>query len=369
MGRAGSVAVLVVLGVASVAAAKPLEPACVCSHMIVVPERDAVVPQNAKLWVLDPTQLTVRLEGGGMVRNLELAWDPAVHAMAFTPQLTPGHYHFHSNYFDTTFDVRSGLDAIGPDVPAINGVSIVSGPGNAIALLSIQGRFDADTALVRVTIATNPPQIITTLPSRLDLCETGLSARPGLVQVTIEALDVAGNASLPVTIPVEVAAPDRGAPPSCHERFTCGLGNLGAAIGRGLLSLILFVGALAVRYARRRPLASAPAIVSLLVADELARGVRLRGALVMTAMVVLTPVAWAAYGAIALIGPCWVLVCLGEVVDASRIVRLVDAPNAIATIGGRELVVRSGTHKTTLVVTDRALRRASAAAVPAAKEV
>jgi hypothetical protein len=368
MGPAGSVAVLVVASVASVATAEPLEPACVCSYMVVVPGPGAVVPRNAKLWVLDPTHMTAQLEGGGMVRDVEPTWDRFTHAMVFAPQLTPGHYHFHSNYFDTTFDVRDAVDTIGPRVPAVSSVSIVSGPGDAIALLSIHGHFDADTALVRVTIATNPPQIFTTVPSRLDLCETGLVARPGRVPVTVEALDVAGNPSLPVTIPVMVAA-THAVPPTCHEHLTCGLGTLGTAIGRGLLSFLVFIFALAVRYARRRPLASAPKTVSLLVADQLARTVRLRGVLVMTAMVVLTPVAWAAYGPFALIGPCWVLVCFGEVVDASRIARLVDEPNAIATIGGRELMVRAGTRKTTLVVTDRAIRRASAAAVPAAKEV
>jgi len=140
---------------------------------------------------------------------------------------------------------------------------------------------------------------------------------------------------------------------------------LGAAVFFGLFISCCVIAV--VRRLNRGTSGEPPVVISLLVAEELARRTRkVDGVMILVALAVLA-VAWAAIGEWSCIAGVWVVIRFGDYAVAHRALAILELPRVVAELYGTNLVVRGDGKQSAVMLTRRAIRRAKQAAVPTAK--
>ena len=140
---------------------------------------------------------------------------------------------------------------------------------------------------------------------------------------------------------------------------------VGAAVFLGLFISCCVIALL--RRLGRGTSGEPPVVISLLVAEELARRARKVDGLMILVALAVVGIAWAAIGEWASVAGIWVLIRFGDYVVAHRALAMLELPRVVAELYGTNLVVRSEGKQSAVMLTRRAIRRGKLAAVPAAK--
>lgn len=229
--------------VAQVGEAQAKRIACSCPAEITLPAvRASDLPSNTQLW------------------TLPAAADTAVRSMTMNPSPFTG-----------------APDDTAPDAPHDVFVSVISSQFAApapIDAISMFGQYAPDTAIIHVEIRDrNGTHQLWTTPERRYLCFPGLALEPGRLDITIYALDLAGNASSPFHTTTEtsfIAPADRDE--TCIEHREHHRGHGFEILGLLLLWLFFVVGWIAYLVGRRAVARRAPAEdVPVLAAEEVVR--------------------------------------------------------------------------------------------------
>ena len=374
MGRCGVVA-LVVLAIAGSAAATPLREPCDCKEETrPVPRDGAVVPRNAKLWVLDQAYDSVQIQRVDSARHdaIPAEWDPKLGASVYTPtSLVPGRYAVSYERIPAgTFEVVDEIDTTPPARPELDRATLeIDAPRGRVDHLSVVGRFDRrDTAVIRITLDDGEShQILATTLDRLELCEPPLKTSAKSVRLTVEAIDYAGNVSPATTL--ELATTPSSGLPCIDHHYGCGLGAAaGLLVGFILLMFVLCATAIAVfRRIHRGTSGEPPILVPNLVATALAKHARTRDGVVLVIVIGAVVAALSFFGEWASVGGVWALIRFSDYIVASRALALLDNGLAIAELYGTNLVVRHAGKQSAVLLSRGEIRDAHRAAVPTAK--
>ena len=352
-------------------------PRCECASSFALPERGSIAPTNARIWVFDAPAIQGRLTSGTDTINLD-GTPTGERVVSFTPTLAPGAtYTFESEVASTAFTTGNGPDLVAPASPVVTSVSIDIGEvrrdgRGSITRMIFDGTFPADAPLVRITIEDTFGKVVfITTPSRHDLCDPALWVAPGKATVSFAALDLAGNESPAVTLPIEVVAKvSRLGPCSEGPRQQCSTGAmgafmLGAVIVGGLAGMVLIFVWRRVRGPRLD--SRARESLSLLVAEHLARGARFRDGLATAIILAAIVGCWLDDARSAIFGVVGAIVFLAGFATAARALHLIELPSASAELRGSRMIVRSGSTSATINITSRGLARARRAAVPTSR--
>jgi hypothetical protein len=342
-------------------------------------------------------------------------------------------YRFHSVAYGpaTRFTTGASDDHVPPARPELRALSITASEQatgiEPVVQIVLDAAFDPGAALLhftfnvdepgqRLAIRHRPRSVVTTLDGWRTLgrpaCGTTLMFAPGdRVVVSIRAIDLAGNMSLPVIREVTVeravstvtacaltSARASESPSQAAYRHRCGSGGVYLLLSLGIcvilagcVACVLGYLMMCFRRAREAHLAI-PESVSLLVAERLARGVQRRGGVLAAVGIVGVPLLVAMnVGPLAIVST--IVGCIGlrgfvlargvlhlienaaRVGGASPAVAPVDASAAAAPAGrtlapvaaevvGLTVIVRSVADEARLEVTPRALAAARRHAVP-----
>jgi len=263
------VALGVVVALAGTAVAKRSPPDCACAQHVVLPRPGAVdVPTNARLWTFGAGPAVIT------------APDQPIQSYTLEPFT-----HYNLSNGQTSFTTGSGPDTAAPVEPGIGGVTIEVTPDGRVETFELSGKFDADTAVVQIELAGNVNRLTIYTPvDRLSLCDPQFDLTPGEYTVTVTALDLAGNESIPATLRA-TTTPTRSyvhcVSPRDRRRSTGFVGVLvlapfGLALGTALL---LLTAARARRAARARASREPFALPA---TEHLARALRLHALFVLT---------------------------------------------------------------------------------------
>ena len=110
-----------------------------------------------------------------------------------------------------------------------------------------------------------------------------------------------------------------------------------------------------------------PIVISMVLAEALARRARSRDGLVAFVVVLAGFAAYALYGNWVVVGSVWILLCIGDYWVAARAVTLLEQPHAVAELYGTNLVVRADDHTSAILLSRRAIKRAKREALPSAR--
>jgi hypothetical protein len=222
-----------------------------------------------------------------------------------------------------------------------------------------------DTAFLEITIidltGDAPTQILFVEPGPRGSCDLPIPVK-GVVLALVEDFDRAGNPS-----------PSRYAATTVVEGYSyrrgCGLGATVMAAFEwffviGLFAIISFVAIM--RRIRRGTNGEAPIVISLVLAETLARGARSRDGIVAALATAAGIVAWTMYGNWVVIGSVWILLCIGDYWVATHAVSILERPDAVAELYGTNLVVRAEDHTSAILLSRYAIKRAKRDALPRA---
>jgi hypothetical protein len=349
--------VLVLVCIATPAAAFRIRnkvPSECVRHGQLLPERGAVdVPTNTRSWVVDGASTT-----STPVQGLQ------PHQLYEGPDAPAGF-----------FTTGAGPDLEPPATPRIGMVAITVSHGAAfergnVAHLRISGSFDADTAVIRLRFLDRrgTATYYTTSMWR-SVCNPGFLLTTGPVLVEVVAIDLAGNESAPAVVVATAASEDE--PPSEHDHAAPPRhhGLLLVFAGLGMLLPIAAAGWAIARTKRRD--AAAYEAMPLAGADELARTVRLRSAII----VVGTMMVAATFGRGEMLFPGLLLVpSLVWLVLVSAVrwwvagiaLALLRRDGAHVSVRHDQLEVMAGDKRATLCAPVRLVRRAREHAIPRA---
>jgi hypothetical protein len=209
-------ALMVVMGMATSAHAIKVPP-CSCPARVVLPERSPLditaVPTNAKVWILE--------DGLGAVhRPTRVPPDDLLSVRVIDHERGP-HAHVRDDKLGIDFVTLEQRDDTPPTAPADVTISLVADAFGHVTTLKLFGRFDADTALVRVDIRDSLGVVShLTTPDRLFLCAPGFLVMDDSVSVEVHALDIAGNESAPFVTTTEIAHSTKAESPCSEHRST-----------------------------------------------------------------------------------------------------------------------------------------------------
>ena len=234
-----------------------------------------------------------------------------------------------------------------------------------VATLGAMTASFTDTAWLRLTLidltGDKPTQIVYVEPGPRGGCDLPIAVS-GVVLALVEDLDHNGNAS-----------PSRYTAATVVEGFSyrrgCGLGATVMAAFEwffviGLFAIISFVAIM--RRIRRGTNGEAPIVISLVLAETLARRARSRDGIVALVVTTAGVVAWTMYGNWVVIGSVWILLCIGDYWVATHAVSILERPNAVAELYGTNLVVRAEDHTSAILLSRHAIKSAKRDALPRA---
>lgn len=331
----------------------------------VAPAAGAVVPRNAKIWITGRSDVAPTIGGVAVAVG---GYDENTGVTRFTPQtLDTGPKHIYAMYRDEVITVEDRFDLTPPAAPRDVVPRVTIEPGTErVDRFVLQAVFDPETALVRITVegGNHPAKTITTTPQHLDLCRTGFEAGAGDVAITVQALDVAGNASPPVTVHAVARIAMRAE--HSDDGYRCGLGPMMIFWAKALLALIAAVIGLVVAVHRRVGASKRSTAVSSLVAEALVRRARtIDGVMVVVAIATLVA-ARTYYGGLGNMAAIWVVIRFRDYAVASRAIALIEQPLAAAELDHRNLIVSAAGKRAPVLLSRGLIRRAKLAAVPAA---
>ncbi|HEX7699912.1 MAG TPA: hypothetical protein VF403_04295, partial [Kofleriaceae bacterium] len=202
-----------------------------------------------------------------------------------------------------------------------------------VATLGAMTASFTDTAWLKTTIidltGDAPTQILYVEPGPRGGCDLPIRVE-GVVLALVEDLDRAGNASPSRYTATTVVEGD-------SYRRGCGLGATVKAAFEwffviGLFAIISFVAIM--RRIRRGTNGEVPIVISLVLAEILARRARSRDGIVALLVSAAGIVAWTMYGNWVVIGSVWILLCIGDYWVATHAVSILERPHAVAELYG-----------------------------------
>ena len=234
-----------------------------------------------------------------------------------------------------------------------------------VATLGAMTASYTDTAFEKITLidltGDAPTQILYVEPGPRGGCDLPIPVN-GVVLALVEDLDHAGHAS-----------PSRYTATTVVEGYSyrggCGLGATVTAAFEwffviALFAIISFVAIM--RRIRRGTHGEAPIVISLVLAETLARRARSRDGVVAGLVMAAGIVAWTMYGNWVVIGSVWILLCIGDYWVATHAVSILERPHAVAELYGTNLVVRAEDHTSAILLTRHAIKSAKRDALPRA---
>ena len=257
-------------------------------------------------------------------------------------------------------DHQSSGPALPTDVAIDLGVGLSGGHG--VSTLLLTGSFGPTTTRVKITLIDFAGEPLPTAPVVVvDPRDHERCLLPAVFDntlATVEAIDAAGHRGALHTI-------------GASNAFAGGCG-LGATVQAafewffviGLFALISFVAIM--RRIRRGTNGEVPIVISLVLAETLARRARSRDGIVAVLLTAAAIVAWTMYGNWVVIGSVWILLCIGDYGVATYAVSILERPNAVAELYGTNLVVRAEDHTSAILLSRRAIKRAKRDALPRA---
>lgn len=156
---------------------------CTCPGPFTLPERGATgLPTNAKVWIVDAHSYIQRLE----------------------PKLEPNST-FTDDVHGIAFTTGADADTTAPDAPRDISVGIaVDAKTRRLISLSAWGNYPSDAAFIRIHVQDSAGSFeLVTTPRALFLCQSHARIAPGMARVTITAVDIAGNESIPFVTRIE----------------------------------------------------------------------------------------------------------------------------------------------------------------------
>jgi hypothetical protein len=251
-----------------------------------------------------------------------------------------------------------------PPTEAVFGLGAARpGGGREITTIAFSGTFGPSVAHVKLTMLDmsgelTPTQVVVLDPTDSEPCDLDV-AFTGIVVVVIEAIDADGH----------VGWPHFTAARAPTLRAGCGLGATMMAAFEwffviGLFAIISFVAIM--RRIRRGTNGEVPIVISLVLAETLARRARSHDGIVAALAIAGGIVAWTMYGNWVVIGSVWILLCVGDYWVATHAVSILERPQAVAELYGTNLVVRAEDHTSAILLSRRAIKRAKRDALPRA---
>jgi hypothetical protein len=352
---------------AALVATAAAKPACTCRSEVILPRAGATgVPTNARFWDIPASGITSTPDQRIQVYEL------AAHT---TYELSSPHL---------SFTTGEGRDDTPPVDPRIDKVAITLGRTGAggvhpVSVLQIAGTFSSDTAIVRVTLtAPSGTTVLYTTSDQLSICDLALSFAPGNVDVSIMAIDLAGNQSSPVTYNASAMVGDEDVVP-CDERQHHWQGScvpffLFEELGWWVLGTLAYITPLVIISSARtrRRHAITPEPIALPAVEALGRAIRRTAILRFAAVGVAITIAmrdsdlrgylWIASAAFA----TFVFVTAAGWAAASNVLRLASFDGATATVRGDEVTVEVGGKNASMRTAPWRVRRARRHAIPRA---
>ncbi len=368
--RQAWLALMVVMATVTNARAEKMAP-CRCAPRVVLPERSpgdtTAVPANAKIWVLDNKL-------GAVHRPTRVPPDDLFSVQVIDRQLGP-RTHVRDDELGLDFVTLDQRDDMPPAAPSAVLIALVADDFGRVTILNVLGRFDADTALVRIDIHDGLGVVsYLAAPDQLFICSPGFVVSGNSVRIEVRALDIAGNESAPFATTTEVkrsseaARPCSTQPPAASddEVFTsshrCGEIYVFYAFFYFifLLCWAAFVagrGGLVKRYP--------PEPVSLLVAEGVTTR-QLRWYALWAAMQVVGLIGLSAADAdgLAVMLAPFAFTTLVRLALARRVRRLLERPDTTAARHGRWLVVTARDGRAKLWASNQDYVQAARAAIP-----
>ncbi len=343
---------------------------CSCPERIVLPERSlrdsTAVPTNAKIWIIGTA--------GAVHRPTRVSPDDLLSVHVIDRELG-AHAHVRDDALGVDFVTLDQRDDTPPAAPSDVMISLVADDFGHVTTLKLFGRFDADTALVRIDVHDSFGVVsYLTRPRLLHLCNPGFLVMGDSASIEVRALDLAGNESAPFATTTEIAHSTESTR-TCSEhrmmatdydvftsRHRCGqiLVLYAFFYGLFLLCWAAFVAGRA-GLAKRYP----PVPVSLLVAESVTtRQLRWYALWAAMQMVGVIGLAAADYEGIAIMLAPFAVATLVRLALAHRVRRLLERPGATAVRRGRWLVVASVDGGAKLLASNRKFVQAARAAIP-----
>jgi hypothetical protein len=365
---------LAIAGTAQAARATPDR--CQPLAPTVLPSDGANVPLNTKVWQLGSKEgfyeyrkwgngeKSITVQGELFDRNED---HPALRYPLH--DLEPNHmYQLDGSGAGLSFETTAEVDTTPPATPIVMGVEILLEyqplERMPISVLRFHANTSADTALLQIVVEDRIGRYtVTTTPQRTNICLPGIRLAPGSVDVSVFALDLAGNRSEGFGHHVHVADPT-SPDPAGHVR--CGIGSMGVILFGPVLLAGLLLGILLVLSLRHwRNQHGEGEAVSLLVADHIARAIARRAASGSVAALAAFISAWIfGHGLLVLLVGLIACVPLSTLLASRRVVRELEADRARAELRDTVLIVRSAQGQARLATSTRLIDEARRNAVP-----
>ncbi|MDB4959905.1 MAG: hypothetical protein JWO36_7474 [Myxococcales bacterium] len=382
--------VLALLGSIGVARAWRADSGVVCCpHKTLLPERNAIgVPINTKVWVIGSDTESYELSGGIGLVGLREGPPSLASKMINLPRLAANHRYAidGTTGTSTVFTTGAKADLEPPLAPHPNVfMSVLDGPTEAKAVTSFaMSGIGPDGALVRIRIDDGSHTVGFLRSGReLSTCNLGIEIIPGHVQVSVSTLDLAGNESPVVTVPVVVSVstdrptmscphaagpPDRPTSEGMTVRCDGGATALFFVVVTILGGLVIAIVAIALMRRYRRPSEpSSSEPISLLVAEHAARSIRKRSGMFagfgLAGLVAILAVGIPVFPWIFVI---WTVPALRGYLIAQSALGVIEAAGATAEANTSTITVHAGPRIARLHLTRSELADAKRRGVPAA---
>jgi hypothetical protein len=343
---------------------------------IVLPDDGATVPVNTKVWQLgakegsydyrksSPDALPITVQGELLDRNDD---HPALRYALH--DLEPNQiYTLEGSGPAISFKTTGVVDTTPPVYPVVLGLQIELEyqplRRMPVSVLRFHANASSDTALLQIVVEDLVGrQTVTTTPQHTNICLPGIRLAPGPVQVSIFAIDLAGNRSTASVDHIAVVDPT-ATDPAGHVR--CATGSMVLIIFGPVLLAGLLLGILLVLSLRHWRMQNDPGeAVSLLVADHIARGVASRAASgSIAALAAFASAIVFGHGLLVLLVGLIACVPTSSLVASRRVLRELDREHARAELRETVLIVRSADGQARLATSHRLIDRARRSAVP-----
>ena len=348
---------------------KPLAP-------LVLPADGATVPLNTKVWQLGAKEgfYDYRKWIAGETKPITVQGEPFDHNDEHPALRFPLHdlepsfiYHLEGSGPPLSFETSGEVDTTPPAPPLVRvEINLEYQPLERmpVAQLLIRGQIGEGTALVQIVVEDRlSRQTVTTTPDHLNLCKPGLRLAPGMVSISVYALDLAGNRSEAYPQSVHVLDPT-SIDPQGHVR--AGIGSMSLILfGPVLLAAILLAILLVLSLRHWRHQNGEGEAITPLVADHIARAVARRAASGSVAALAAFTSAWIfGHGLLVLLVGLIACVPLSSLVASRRVMRELDADRARAELRESVLIVRSPMGQARLATSTRLIDEARKNAVP-----